>query len=219
VPTARETLIVFTRLPEAGRTKTRLIPALGAQGAAELQRRLTDDTLARAQTLAGKRSSTIEIWFEGGDEASLAACFGATFVYRRQVGQDLGERMLRAFEGTLSAADDRAILIGTDCPGLSPELMGAALDALSRCDMVLGPARDGGYCLIGLRRPIVALFHGIAWGTSTVTAQTLNVAQDLALVVEKLPLLDDVDRPEDLPILARHFGVAASELPRLLRKG
>jgi uncharacterized protein len=218
VSTPRETLIVFTRFPVVGRTKTRLIPALGAEGAAELQRRLTVDTLGRAQACAHKRSSTLEIWFEGGDERSLAACFGESLVYRRQVGADLGERMLRAFESALSGDGDRAILIGTDCPDLSPELMGGALEALSRCDVVLGPVRDGGYCLIGLRRPIAALFRNVAWGTSTVMAETLAIAADLALAVETLPILDDIDWPEDLPILARHFGVPASELPRLLRK-
>jgi uncharacterized protein len=214
VSSPNEILMIFTRYPEPGRVKTRLIPTLGAQAAAGLSCRLTKDTLARAQMLASQRTVALEVWFDGGDEGGLAECFGSARCYRRQTGGDLGERMLRAFQSALTTPDRRALLIGTDCPDLSPDLMRTAFEALSSCDLVLGPARDGGYYLIGLRRAIPELFRGIAWGTSTVRAETLTIAHDLALLVEELPVLEDVDRPEDLPHLAPALGFTPHELAR-----
>ena len=92
------------------------------------------------------------------------------------------------------------VLIGTDCPDLNAQLIAEAFQALGEHDLVLGPAIDGGYYLIGLRRLIPELFTGIPWSTSAVLRQTLRIAQKLELAVAQLPLLSDVDRPEDLPI-------------------
>jgi rSAM/selenodomain-associated transferase 1 len=209
VAAKREVLIVFTRYPEPGRAKTRLIPALGAEGAADLARRLTAHTLAQAATLVRQRPMDVEVWFDGGDARSLASCYGPALAYRQQTGADLGERMLQAFERTLANdACARALLIGTDCPLLTADLLRFAFDALSRCDLVLGPVRDGGYCLIGLRRAIPELFRGIAWGTPAVRDQTVAIAARLGLAIAELPMLDDIDRPEDLDRLPPHLAVA-----------
>lgn len=210
---SRDVLIVFTRYPAAGRTKTRLIPALGADGAAELARRLTAHSLAQAATLARQRPVDVEVWFDGGDARSLAACYGPELAYRQQTGAGLGERMLHAFERTLAnGACARGLLIGTDCPSLSAGLMGSAFDSLAHCDLVLGPARDGGYYLIGLRRAIPELFRGIAWGTSAVRDQTVAIVERLGLAIAELPMLDDVDRPEDLDRLPPHLAIAMDRL-------
>jgi len=205
--------MVFMRYPAAGRTKTRLIPALGAAGATELARRLIAHTLAQAASLARQRPVDVEVWFDGGDERTLAACFGHALAYRQQTGADLGARMLHAFERALAHdACGRALLIGTDCPSRSAALMGSAFEALARCDLVLGPARDGGYYLIGLKRPIPDLFHGITWGTSAVRAETVAIAERLGLAIAELPMLDDIDRPEDLAHLPPHLAIAVDPL-------
>jgi len=204
-PVERDVLMVFTRYPQPGQAKTRLTPVLGAAGAAELSRRLTAHALAEAALLAQNQAVTVQVWYEGGDERALAACFGAA-TYRRQDGSDLGERMLRSFEAAFAdSADSRAVLVGTDCPALSAALLRAAFDALARCDLVLGPARDGGYYLIGLKAAIPALFQGIAWGTSSVRNQTVAIAERLGLAVELVAALHDVDRPEDLAQLPEHL--------------
>ena len=191
----RERLIVFTRYPEPGRTKTRLIPALGPDGAADLQRRMTRHVLHQADGLAAET----EIWYEGGGDARMRECFGADRAYRQQSPGDIGERMLAAFTDAFNSGASRVVLIGTDCPGISPALLRQALDALQRNDLVLGPAADGGYYLIGLKRPIPELFDGLPWSTGAVLEATLRICRDLGLKVELLDELRDVDRPEDLP--------------------
>jgi rSAM/selenodomain-associated transferase 1 len=201
----RNVLIVFTRYPKPGQAKTRLIPVLGTAGAAELSRRLTAHTLAEARLLAKDQPVAVQVWYEGGDEPALAACFGAA-TYRQQTGSDLGGRMSRAFERVFAdSAASRAVLVGTDCPSLSAAVLRAAFDALARCDLVFGPAHDGGYYLIGLKRAVPELFQGIAWGTSSVHDQTVAIAERLGLTVAAVATLHDVDRPEDLAHLPAHL--------------
>lgn len=110
--------------------------------------------------------------------------------------------MADALQSMLARAD-AAILIGTDCPDLSVGLLVEAFEALRTSDVVIGPAFDGGYYLIGLRRQAPALFEGVAWGTSEVLAATLARAASLGLVVHKLPTLSDVDEPGDLAVWER----------------
>jgi hypothetical protein len=99
---------------------------------------------------------------------------------------------------------NRVVLIGTDCPDLNNQLISQAFDSLKSHDLVLGPARDGGYYLIGLRRLIPELFAEITWSTAEVLSQTQSIAQNLELTIAYLPLLSDIDRPEDLLILNRN---------------
>lgn len=191
-------LIVFARYPSPGQVKTRLIPALGAEGAARLHEEMVFRTLACAQRAAHANDARVTACFTGAGARAMRRWLGDGLEYRVQRGTTLGERMDRALTETLAAAD-LAVLIGTDCPGLTPALLGDALAALRGRDLVLGPASDGGYYLVGLRRPCPALFDGIAWGTDAVRSQTLAAAARLGLTVHQLPRLDDIDRPEDLP--------------------
>lgn len=193
-------LIVFTRYPIPGKTKTRLIPALGAAGAADLHRQMTEHTLAQVRQLRAD-GVAIEIHYAGATaERELADWLGADLVYRSQGDGDLGERMALSIETALQAGYDRVIIIGTDCPGLTADILQLAFEQLSDRDLVLGPAIDGGYYLIGLRRFMPELFVGISWGTSAVRQQTIEIAIELDLSMGNLPLLADIDRPEDLPI-------------------
>lgn len=193
-----ECLIIFTRYPEPGKTKTRLIPALGAEGAATLQRQMTEHTLAQVKELQAKRLVSVEVYFVGGNQQLMQSWLGTSVIYRQQGDGDLGRRMAIAFQTALEAGKQRVVVIGTDCPDLKAELMVKAFHALEQHDLVLGPAQDGGYYLIGLCRLIPELFTGISWSTAEVLQQTMSIAQRLELAVAYLPRLSDVDRPEDL---------------------
>lgn len=204
-----QNLVVFTRYPEPGRTKTRLIPALGTEGAATLQRQMTEHTLATvARWLAQEhqsRGSTVRVLRTGGSGAQFRAWLGADWVYEAQVAGDLGDRMAAALATGVAAGHHRVVIIGIDCPGITSELLNQAFGALQTQDLVLGPALDGGYYLVGLRAEaltlaVPALFTEMAWGTNQVLAETLHRAAQQGLAVMQLPPLQDVDDPEDLPL-------------------
>jgi len=199
----KEKLIIFTRYPQAGETKTRLVPALGEEGAAELHRRMTVKIVEEGKDLRSSRPVSLEIRYDGGTESEMRHWLGPDYSYRLQGEGDLGKRMFSAFDEAFAAGAGRVVLIGTDIPGLSREIMQRAFRTLENSDLVLGPATDGGYYLIGLRsRSNRALFTGIPWGTQTVLESTLSVAREQGISTALVDLLNDVDRPEDLEFLA-----------------
>ncbi|MEG4804633.1 TIGR04282 family arsenosugar biosynthesis glycosyltransferase [Microcoleus sp. ARI1-B5] len=193
-----EKLIVFTRYPQAGTTKTRLIPVLGKAGAANLHRLMAQRTIARALSLQKAGRLSVEIHHTGGSQELMQEWLGTDIIYQNQIDGDLGARMTAAFQQSFNSGVDKAAIIGTDCPDLTAEIMAQAFDKLSQHDLVLGPAKDGGYYLIGLRRSIPELFRGINWGTSEVFASVRAIAQNLNLNIAYLPTLADIDLPEDL---------------------
>jgi rSAM/selenodomain-associated transferase 2/rSAM/selenodomain-associated transferase 1 len=203
-------LIVFSRYPEPGQTKTRLIPVLGADGAAKLQAQMTEHTLAQVRKLQYQVTQTLqadplelEIRFVGGDTILMSQWLGTDLAYQLQSEGDLGDRMATAFETAFAQGSTAVVLIGTDCPELSAEDLWQAFTALEQQELVLGPAVDGGYYLIGLRHVVPELFQEIAWGTDQVLRQTLEKAEQQQLSVATLRLLADVDRPQDLEIWLR----------------
>ena len=193
-------LLIFTRYPEPGQAKTRLIPALGAEGAAALHRQMTEHTMTQVRQLQQTYPVAVEVQFTGGDRAQMAAWLGLEWAYQAQTGDDLGDRMSRASQMALTTGAEAVIIIGTDCPDLDATLLETAAQAVHHHDLVLGPACDGGYYLIGFSRLIPALFQPIPWSTAAVLAQTLAVAQQLQLATHLLPRLTDIDYPADLPI-------------------
>ncbi|MBI5863095.1 MAG: TIGR04283 family arsenosugar biosynthesis glycosyltransferase [Planctomycetes bacterium] len=193
-----EHLIVFTRYPEPGTTKTRLIPALGAEGAAALQREMTAHTLLTAEQLRFARRASAEVRFAGGNVQRMTEMFGTDLQRLPQGDGELGVRMHRAIADAFARGAQRVVIIGTDCPSLDAAALDAALEALRTHDCVLGPARDGGYYLVGVRRPASELFDGIDWGTERVLRQTLEKAAAVELSVHQLPSRQDVDEPEDV---------------------
>ncbi|MES1021995.1 TIGR04282 family arsenosugar biosynthesis glycosyltransferase [Gloeocapsa sp. BRSZ] len=194
-----EHLSVFTRYPEPGKAKTRLIPLLGAVEAAQLQRQMTEHTLLQVSKL-GDRLLTVEVRFADGNSELMQRWLGNHLDYQPQGEGELGERIKRSLAAAFARGSQRVVTIGTDCPGITAELLATAFDQLHECDLVLGPAIDGGYYLIGLNRLIAELFNGISWGSSEVLQQTQAIAQTLNLSVALLPPLADVDRPEDLAV-------------------
>jgi len=205
-------LIIFARFPEPGQSKTRLIPALGMAGAAELQRQMVEYTLGWAKELRDRLPLSIEIRYTGRPLEPFRHWLGPTLLYSEQGEGDLGQRMLRAFQDAFRMKLKKALLIGTDVPDLSPSLVEGALILLNSSDLVLGPADDGGYYLIGLRRVIPQIFQEIPWGTEEVFPKTRAAARAAKLSYALLPSLPDVDRPEDLPVWQRH-------IPDLREKG
>lgn len=197
---AKERLIVFSRYPEPGKTKTRLIPALGAEQAATLQRQMTEHTLTQVRKLYFQRPFTVEVRFAGGDINLMSQWLGDDLFYQPQGEGDLGTRMARSLCLAFEDNVNYALIIGTDCPGLNAFLLQEAFELLQLCDLVLGPALDGGYYLLGLKSFIPELFIGINWGTAEVLQQTVAIAQQLNLSINYLPSLADVDRPEDLSV-------------------
>jgi uncharacterized protein len=202
LPAAR--ILVFAKAPVAGACKTRLIPALGAEGAAALHRELVIDTLAR---LEPARIAPLELWCapDTGHPlfGALAARFGISL--HVQPAGDLGARLLAAAQDALTRAG-AVVLIGCDCPGLGPAQVAAALaalDGVAGADAVLGPADDGGYVLLGLKRAEPALFTDVPWGGERVAAVTRERMAALGWRWTELPTLADLDRPEDLGKLKR----------------
>ncbi|MDS4019448.1 MAG: TIGR04282 family arsenosugar biosynthesis glycosyltransferase [Candidatus Competibacter sp.] len=199
-PDAR--LLIFAKAPVPGRVKTRLAGQLGAHGAAELYKRLLRRTLGIARAA---RLCPVELWCapdaRHGFFADCRRDYGVRL--RRQRGGDLGRRMNHALNRAL-AGKAYAVLIGGDCASLgAAELREAFGQLAAGREAVLGPAADGGYLLVGLRRPCPALFGGIAWSTPTVLAATRRRLDRAGLAWVELPAGWDVDTPADLRRLRR----------------
>lgn len=177
--------VLFTRWPAPGHAKTRLIPALGAYGAASLHRRLTERAVAacRASDLE------VEVRTTGAPPADFAAWLGEDLRYVEQGDGDLGVRLTRA------AVVTPVLLVGADIPDLTGAHLRRAAAMLTEAPVVIGPAEDGGYWLLGLAMPMPMLFKGIAWGRSTVFAETIAKLATPPVILETLT---DLDRPEDL---------------------
>ena len=203
----RSRLIIFTRYPEPGRSKTRLIPALGPDGAADLQRRMAEHALLWARGEETATPLSIEVRFEGATEEAMRKWLGPDFLFSPQGKGDIGQRMELAFDEAFRDGMERVMIAGTDIPGFYRGMAAKTLEALRSNDVVLGPARDGGYYLIALRRSAPRLFRDIPWGTDGVLRKTLRAAADLHLSTFLLEPLEDVDRPEDLPAWDRFVTV------------
>lgn len=192
-------LMLFTRYPEAGNTKTRLIPHLGAARAAELQRWMTASMAREMAALCPEIER--QIHFSGGGLSQMQDWLGRQFTYLPQFAGGLGIRLHQAFMGNFRSGMKAVVAIGADCPELRTCHFEQAFSQLQTHDVVLGPAEDGGYYLIGLSRPQSKLFENISWGTGEVFEQTIAIANHLNLSIATLEKLRDVDRPEDLEML------------------
>lgn len=164
---------------------------------------MTEHVIAQAMRLVQSRKTTLEVRFEGGTLARMRTWLGDAYRYRPQGNGNIGARMRRALATAFNAGVARAVLIGSDIPGITTGILAAAFDHLRSADMVLGPASDGGYYLIGIRRSAWAdgahvLFSAIPWGTSRVLAVTQEKIDTLGFQASRLEILADIDRPEDL---------------------
>ena len=193
-------LLVFTRTPDPGSVKTRLLSVMDAQRAVTIQADLLQRTL---ETARASTTDEIELWCTPTTQhpvlLELKDRFSLTL--RSQAGADLGERMSFAMEQALQVYRHVA-LVGSDCMDLAAADIDLALEQLGAgTDIVLGPAHDGGYYLVGLSRLYRQLFAGIKWGTDQVLQDTRKRVAQLGLKLCELPIRRDLDRPEDLRYL------------------
>ncbi len=195
-------LILFTRYPRPGETKTRLIPAVGPEGAAAVQRELAERTFAFARMARARGRVDLEVRVTGAEPAEFEPVYGADLNFVEQGAGDLGQRLARALKEAFAAGFERAAVLGTDCPEATDVQLLQGLEALRSASAVIGPAEDGGYWLLGLERAaaghLATLFADIEWGTDRVAEVTRARLAAAGLELTELETLADVDRPEDL---------------------
>ncbi len=218
----RNRLIIFTRYPKPGVTKTRIIPALGVEGAADLQRAMTERLMANVAALKVRRPWAVEIRFDGGSLERMRSWLGPAYAYRRQGEGNIGQRMQKALRDGFQNGSTAVVIVGCDIPEITSVIIEGAFEALKHNKLVLGPAGDGGYYLIGLHKAAESLafpelFKSISWGTHLVLSQTIAAADRLGIDYALLETLSDVDRPADLRIWnrARQSESVPGRQPRL----
>lgn len=200
-------IIVFAKTPIAGKVKTRLIPALGEQGAKQLHCQMLQHTL---NTLTTRPLASVELHCAPtiNDKQLKQLAKDHQLELHQQQGADLGERMAYALQQTLYTQQS-AILIGTDCPAIDIDYIQQAIEELDNGhDIVIGPAEDGGYVLIGVKLFNSELFKDIDWGSGRVLQQTKHKIDQLDLSLKELDTLWDIDNPHDLRRLKQNRQLA-----------
>lgn len=189
-------LAIFLKAPRPGEVKTRLIPALGAETALAVYRRMAEDVVGRTAPVEAEYEQLL-FFAPPGARAEVEAWLpGAAWIEQR--GADLGARMSAAFDDAFRRGATGVVLVGADVPSLTRADVRLALASLQDHDLVLGPARDGGYYLVALSRPRPPLFEDVRWGTASVFAATMEKAAALGLTVRILEERRDVDTLDDL---------------------
>lgn len=189
---------MFVKAPAPGRVKTRLAAEVGAHSAAEIYRVLGRRVVSACARMGAGHETVV--WFAPAEARPVVRAWLeglSVAAYRAQVPGALGARLSAAFQRHFDDGARRVIVIGSDCPTVDASVVTQALAALDAHDLVLGPAHDGGYYLIGLRAPAPYLFRGIAWSTDAVLGQTLARARQVALSVALLPTRRDIDTASD----------------------
>ena len=195
-------LIVFTKAPVPGKVKTRLCPPLSGEQAAQLYRAFVGDVLTGAHASG---AATVTLAYETHPDYPDPSWSADSSAWFPQAGGDLGARLIAAFNETFKTELSKTVIIGTDCPDLDPHTLSDAFARLGRADAVVGPANDGGYYLIGLRRPMPHLFIEMEWSGSKVLQSTLERLRLRGMHFERLPLRSDVDTFEDLKALEQRL--------------
>jgi len=191
---------IFVKAPIPGRVKTRLAAEIGPSSAAEVYRRLGRRVVSG---IAGSEHRST-VWFTPAREAPFVREWLdglGRVAFRPQAGASLGDRLTHAFTTEFAEGARRVVIIGSDCPGVDRRIVQQAFTALGEHDVVLGPALDGGYYLVGLAAPHPALFRGISWSTAAVAAQTRTRARAHGLSCHVLKPLRDVDTLRDARVL------------------
>ena len=214
------TLIIFTRYPRPGRAKTRLIPRLGPDLAATLQRRMTEWIWSAGLRLACRDGVRTVIAAHDGSRGEMRNWLGPHTPCWRQEGPNLGARMDNAAKRAFREGASFCLIAGSDCPYLTPHRLQAARRALRSSDAVMIPATDGGYVLLGLKKSPgdrnSRLFQEIEWGSQHVSEQTRYAAREAGIRLAELETVADVDRPEDVDsICSRDFPQLLEPLPKI----
>lgn len=204
-PSGSAALIILAKAPLPGQVKTRLCPPLTPDEAATLHGSFVLDVLERSRDAQRRARVPFDryVWCSPSADHVYFKILGARHGVGldTQRGDDLGARMLDAFETLFARGHGRVVMVGTDLPTLPPRRVNEAVERLEDHDVVLGPATDGGYYLIGLRRVVPALFRDIPWSTPNVLARTRSLAAEQRLRVALLAPERDIDRLGDLQAL------------------
>lgn len=186
-------LIIFIKNPEIGKVKTRLAKTIGNQKALEVYQLLQERTKKVSLGVNARR-----FLFYSNSIAQNDGWIEQEFEKLLQADGNLGERMIDAFRAAFAAGMEKAIIIGSDCFDITPELIELAYQKLNNADVVIGPANDGGYYLIGMKNLDVGLFQDIEWSTESVFRDTVSKVKKAAFTYETLPTLIDIDTEDDL---------------------
>ncbi len=192
-PSPKNKLVIFVKAPRLGMVKSRLATSIGERDACDAYKKMAEVLLANLRGL-----QNIEIRFSPDEaEGELRQWLGENFIFARQGSGDLGEKLNRAFQENFDAGAQRVVVIGSDCPYVTAEDIEIASNSLASHDVVLGPATDGGYWLIGLRALQSVLFKNIPWSAESVLETTLTRIREAQLSFRLLHKLDDIDVAED----------------------
>ena len=188
----KQALIIFTKNPESGRVKTRIAATIGNEAALAIYHQLLLHTISITWCLPVNKFIFYSDYIEPGDVWNADHYFKEV-----QQGVDLGERMKNAFAILFQKGYDRIVIIGSDCPTLTSEIIMNAFVYLQTHNIILGPAEDGGYYLLGMKRLYPDFFENLQWSTNTVLIDTLKRCDKLELTYQLLPILNDVDEAKD----------------------
>ncbi|RYY26377.1 MAG: glycosyltransferase [Chitinophagaceae bacterium] len=188
-----EALIIFTKNPIHGRVKTRLAATIGNDKALAVYHQLLSYTRTITDKLPFKKFVFYSDWIETGDNWN-----NSIYIKKSQQGPGLGEKIINAFSEVFYNGYSKVVIIGTDCPGLTSAILSQAFDYLQHYDVVLGPATDGGYYLLGMNKLYPGLLQEISWSTDRVLAQTLQACKKARLSYVLLETLSDIDTEDDL---------------------
>ncbi len=189
----KDLLLIFSKNPEYGKVKTRLAVTIGKEQTLFIYQKLIEHTIAVTKELSIDKTVFYSEWIDKKDNWE-----DEFYKKKIQSGTDLGERMKNAFKSSFTEGYDKVVIIGTDCYELETQYILSAFSRLDNTDIVLGPAIDGGYYLLGMKKFNPALFENIDWSTDKVFNQTIVVCRKLNLSVSLLPELNDIDNEEDL---------------------
>ena len=190
-------LLVFLRFPRPGKVKTRLAQSLGEKRAAQFYRICADAILSEISRLPEKVERYI-FCADKTDEPEVRRWAGTGFHFAVQEGDGLGQRLENAFSSVFENGVQKAVIVASDVPDLSADILNEAVQALDEHDIVIGPCYDGGYYLLGMKRLHNELFNGISWSTEQVYRQTLAATGKSGLTVHQLQALIDIDTEADL---------------------
>ena len=190
-------LLLFARYPRQGKVKTRLASSIGDEQATKFYRICLERIFSECRKICDTTNICL-FYADENDEVAFRKWIGPDFILLPQMGANLGERITNAFKAVFRKGAKKAIIVGTDVPDLSADLIKQAEQALDSHDLVVGPSPDGGYYLLGMKSMHKKLFRDIPWSTETVFEETMDRIMKLELSVEPLPALPDIDTEEDL---------------------
>jgi uncharacterized protein len=192
-----EVLLIFVRLPRNGKVKTRLAQSIGEQGATEFYRTCLEAVFREVRQLPENIGKYI-FFSEQPDEGEKTFLESNGFHHSVQEGEGLGQRLEKAFNKVFKEGAQKAVVVASDVPDLSEQIINEAIQALDENDIVIGPCFDGGYYLLGMKKLHQTLFSNISWSTDRVYPQTLDSAKKDELSIYQLQTLIDIDTETDL---------------------